>query len=167
MFPYDELPTPTLSPTNTSTLTPTNTPTPACCTVTPLPSLVVKLPSGVPLEMVRIPAGQFQMGYCVKPDQCPPHIVDVKSFYIGKYEITKEQWDTVMRSNPQGKRLSQYPAYASWYGCQEFISALNKLGQGTFRLPSEAEWEYAAGQTSFYFYYFMNYTLPAGFSNLL
>jgi formylglycine-generating enzyme required for sulfatase activity len=113
--------------------------------------------------MVRIPAGTFMMG---SPDtersrntnEGPIHQVTIDhDFYLGETEVTQEQWEAVMGSNPaqdygEGK---DYPVYnVSWNGCQAFIAALNALGQGSFRLPSEAEWEYAcrAGSTTrFYF----------------
>lgn len=93
-------------------------------------------------------------------------------FYMGKYEVTQAQWKAVMHDwmttvSQNKMRISgstparhygvgdQYPVYyISWEDCQAFISKLNQIGQGTFRLPSEAEWEYAcrAGKpTRFYF----------------
>jgi formylglycine-generating enzyme required for sulfatase activity len=71
-------------------------------------------------------------------------------FYFGKYEITQAQWLAVMGSWPGTAPNSvyglgdDYPAYyVSWGDCQAFVDGLNQTGQGTFRLPSEAEWEYA------------------------
>jgi formylglycine-generating enzyme required for sulfatase activity len=78
-------------------------------------------------------------------------------FYMGETEVTQLQWEAVMGSNPAtgAGEGNDYPVYnVSWDDCQAFLAALNALGQGTFRLPSEAEWEYAcrAGTTTrFYF----------------
>jgi formylglycine-generating enzyme required for sulfatase activity len=91
-------------------------------------------------------------------DEGPVHEVTIGyDFYMGEAEVTQGQWEAVMGSNPAtGLGVGRdYPVYnVSWDDCQAFIAALNALGQGTFRLPSEAEWEYAcrAGTTSrFYF----------------
>jgi len=137
------------------------------------PTETILLPGDVPLELVRIPAGSFQMG---SPEtersrdsaEGPVHTVTINyDFYLGKYEVTQEQWLAVMGVWPGTAPSSAdgigdiYPAYnISWNDAQAFIAALNThimtTGQGpaTVRLPSEAEWEYAcrAGtQTRFYF----------------
>ncbi len=130
----------------------------------------VSLPGGVTMEMVKIPAGSFMMGSNDGPDwswcypcEQPVHEVTIGyDFYMGKFEVTQAQWLAVMGSWPQYDPANysyghgdDYPAYfISWDDCQNFVTELNKLGQGTFRLPSEAEWEYAcrAGTTTrFYF----------------
>lgn len=141
------------------------TPTP-----TPLDAIDVFLPV---IKMVRIQAGTFMMG---SPDternrdsdEGPIHRVDINyEFFMSETEITQQQWEAVMGYNaathsPDGtpKVTSanvgpDYPVYnVSWDDCQAFITALNALGQGTFRLPSEAEWEYACragSSTRFYF----------------
>ena len=88
----------------------------------------------------------------------PQHQVTIsKPFYMGKYEITQAQWQAVMGNNPAKDYGvgNNYPTYnASWEDCQNFIQNLNALGQGTFRLPSEAEWEYAcrAGSTTRFYW---------------
>jgi formylglycine-generating enzyme required for sulfatase activity len=135
--------------------------------------ITINLPGNVPLVLVRIPAGSFQMG---SPDterghwddEGPVHTVNIAySFYMGKYELTQRQWLAVMNSWPGSAPNStyglgdNYPAYyVSWNDAQNFIAALNThittTGQGpaTFRLPSEAEWEYACRaqtQTRFFF----------------
>jgi len=158
---------PTPSPTPSPALTPTPTPTPWPGEVT------VYLPGDVPLALIPIPTGSFQMG---SPDtersrssyEGPVHTVNIAyDFYMGKTELTQRQWLAVMNSWPGTAPSSlyglgdNYPAYyISWNDCQNFITALNThvtdTGQGpaTFRLPSEAEWEYAcrAGtQTRFFF----------------
>jgi len=131
--------------------------------------ITINLPGNVPLVLVRVPAGNFQMG---SPDtersrwtdEGPVHTVTIAyAFYTGKYEVTQKQWQVLMGTNPaSGYGVGDnYPVYnVSWNDCQSFITALNthitNTGQGpaTFRLPSEAEWEYAcrAGtQTRFFF----------------
>jgi len=160
--------TPTATPTPTNTPSITETPTP---TWTPASGdLIIDLTGGVQMAFMLIPAGSFNMGaddpiWGYLSEQ-PVHPVTIEyAFYMGKTEITQAQWLAVMQSWPSDKynpnTFSQYglgdnyPAYfISWDHCQNFIAALNKLGQGAFRLPSEAEWEYAcrAGTTTrFYF----------------
>jgi len=111
------------------------------------------------IELVFIPAGKFQMGSRLDEpgrfnDEGPVHtVVIAKPFYIGKYEVTQEQWEKVMENNPSFfKGINpRFPVETvSWNDCNEF---LQKAGDG-LRLPTEAEWEYAcrAGtRTRFYF----------------
>jgi formylglycine-generating enzyme required for sulfatase activity len=91
------------------------------------------------------------------PDEKPVHKVTFKqSFYIGKYEVTQEQWQKVMGSNPSTSRAcgDNCPVeQISWDDAQRFLAKLNQLNDGfDYRLPSEAEWEYAcrAGTTGDY-----------------
>jgi len=90
-------------------------------------------------------------------DETQHQVTLTKDFYIGKYEITQAQWQAVMGSNPSyfSGRPNNPVEQVSWNNCQAFIQALNGmgLGLGTFRLPTESEWEYAcrAGtSTAFY-----------------
>lgn len=130
----------------------------------PPPGTVTLLLSGdVELSLIRIPAGEFLMGSPESErgrskDEGPVHRVEIGyEFHMGRYPVTQSQWEAVMGSNP-AKRYGigpDYPVYyVSWDDCQEFLRRLNRLGKGYFRLPSEAEWEYAAraGTRSRYFF---------------
>ena len=84
------------------------------------------------------------------PEEDPQHQVTIGSnFYLGENEVTKAQWQVVMGTTPWSGQIhvlddQNSPAvYVLWDDCQNFVTAMNQLGQGTFRLPSEAEWEYA------------------------
>jgi len=126
-------------------------------------TVTLTLPGDVKLEMVRIPAGSFLMGSpgterSRSSDEGPVHRVTINyDFYMGKYEVTQAQWKALLGVNPVYRCGigNNYPvSHISWDDCQKFIGRLNQLGKGTFRLPSEAEWEYAcrAGtQQRFYF----------------
>lgn len=99
-------------------------------------------------EMVAIPAGSFMMGSPSKvgeDTEKPQHRVSIQSFSIGKYEVTQEQWLAVMGKNPSSNKNRTLPVEnVSWDDAQLFVQ---KLGQKTgkkYRLPTEAEWEYAA-----------------------
>ena len=125
----------------------------------------VLLPGGVPLTMVKIPGGTFLMGrYPGEQDSSssedPQHSVSVPGFWMGKYELTKAQWTAVMGTTPWNGQIyvlndPDSPAvYVSWNDAQSFITTLNGLTGLTFRLPSEAEWEYAcrAGTTTRFYW---------------
>ena len=75
----------------------------------------------------------------------PTHQVTLSDFYIGKYEVTQEQWEIVMGNNPSWFKGANNPVEnVLWDDCLEFIEKLNQLTGLKFRLPTEAEWEYAA-----------------------
>ena len=94
---------------------------------------------------VQIPGSCFQMGSNQKRSG-PIHEVCVGDFYLGKYEVTQGEWQKVMGRNPsKSKNSSRHPVeMVSYYDIQEFITNLNSKGNTNFRLPYEAEWEYAA-----------------------
>ena len=103
---------------------------------------------GVSFTMMPVEGGTFQMGSNDgDDDERPVHSVTLSDYYIGQTEVTQELWQAVMGSNPSysGFKGAKNPVNkVSWNDCQEFISKLNRLTGGSFRLPTEAEWEYAA-----------------------
>ncbi|MDE7386126.1 MAG: formylglycine-generating enzyme family protein [Muribaculaceae bacterium] len=102
--------------------------------------------NGVTFEMVRVDGGSYQMGsYSGEGDEQPVHTETVNTFYIGKIEVTQRLWSAVMGNNPSNFRGENLPVEnVSWYDCQEFVDRLSRLTGRVFRLPTEAEWEYAA-----------------------
>ena len=99
---------------------------------------------GVNIEMVKVEAGCFDMGDKVAPT--PLHRVTLTDdYYLGKYEVTQKLWQVVMENCPFKFKGDNYPVEGvSWDDCQKFISRLNLLTGKNFRLPTEAEWEFAA-----------------------
>ena len=98
-------------------------------------------------EMVVIPAGMFKMGSNDYDNEKPVHSVYLRSFELGKYEVTLGQWMAVMGSNPsQFKNCGDYCPVdsVSWYDVQQYLYKLNQMTGQKYRLASEAEWEYAA-----------------------
>ena len=118
--------------------------------------------NGVSFEMVYVEGGTFDMGATTEQGsdaeyrEYPVHSVTLNGYYIGKCEVTQELWEAVMDYNPSYIIGAQKPIdNLSWNDCQEFVSRLNSLTGMTFRLPTEAEWEYAArggNQSSHYKY---------------
>ena len=130
------------------------------------PKFISRSIKGMMLEMVYVPGGMFTMGSPETEaerykDEGPQHRVTVKGFYMGKYEVTQEQWLAAsqlprvrieLKPNPSVDKCERCPvSNVSWNDAQEFIARLNRLNDGyTYRLPTEAEWEYAcrAGTTT-------------------
>ncbi|MCH5178715.1 MAG: SUMF1/EgtB/PvdO family nonheme iron enzyme [Prevotellaceae bacterium] len=96
--------------------------------------------------MVAIDGGTFQMGSNDgKDDEKPVHSVTLSDYYIGQTEVTQALWKAVMGSNPSYFKGDDLPVeQVSWHDCQTFINKLNALTGENFRLPTEAEWEFAA-----------------------
>ena len=106
---------------------------------------------GVSFTMVYVPGGTFTMGATSEQGsdaweyEIPTHNVTLSSYYIGQTEVTQALWKAVMGSTPSYYQGDQLPVESvSWYDCQEFIMRLNSKTGKKFRLPTEAEWEYAA-----------------------
>ena len=131
---------------------------------------IITLAKGVTLEMVYIAGGAFQMGSpdgVGSSDEHPRHAVTLAPFYMAKTPITQAQWQAVMGGNPSNWKDANRPVeQVSWNDCQEFVKKLNanppqspliqggSQGGWVFRLPTEAEWEYACragSQTAYCF----------------
>lgn len=106
--------------------------------------------NGVTFKMISVRGGTFQMGATSEQtnsdsDEKPVHSVTLSDYSIGETEVTQELWKAVMGSNPSYFSGNNLPVEeVSWGNCQEFIKKLNNLTGANFRLPTEAEWEYAA-----------------------
>lgn len=120
------------------------------------------LPGGVIMEFIKIPRGSFMMGaddtgWSLENEK-PVHRAGINyDFFISKYEVTEKQWNAVMniKTDSSNQATSEYPkTNISWLDCINFLTKMNYLKQGEFRLPSETEWEYAAragSESRFYF----------------
>ena len=114
-------------------------------------TISIPVKDGISIDMVRVEAGTFTMGATAEmkdpwKEEKPTHQVTLTNdYYIGKYEVTQALWKAVMGNNPSNFKGDNLPVeQVSWDDCQEFISKLNRITGKTFRLPTEAEWEYAA-----------------------
>ncbi|MDD6166239.1 MAG: SUMF1/EgtB/PvdO family nonheme iron enzyme [Bacteroidales bacterium] len=116
------------------------------------PSEQTFMVKGVEFKMIKVEGGTFSMGATSEQgsdaddDEKPVHSVTLSDYYIGETEVTQELWEAVMGSNPSYfEGDNQRPVEnVSWNDCQKFIKKLNRLTGKEFRLPTEAEWEYAA-----------------------
>jgi formylglycine-generating enzyme required for sulfatase activity len=130
-------------------------------------SLIENLGNNVILELVAIPGGKFLMGSPPEAEydfEKPQHEVTVPAFYMGKYPVTQAQWERVANLPKEKMDLNPEPSYfkganlpvegVSWFDAQEFCARLSKNTSKLYRLPSEAEWEYAcrAGTTTDYYF---------------
>ena len=131
----------------------------------PLYDTLIQVGSEISFYFKYIPAGTFRMGsspfsHMHEPDEHPVHEVTLsRGYYIGVYEVTQQQWQAVMHENPAVFQVfnsspSHPVEYITWEQAQEFIARLNEMEIGNFRLPTEAEWEYAcrAGTTTSYYW---------------
>jgi len=110
---------------------------------------IVDIGKGVSLELLIVPAGKFTMGSPISEpgrtnNELEHEVTISKSFFLGKYEVTQAQWEAIMDDNPSSEGGAKLPVTdVSYEDCQKFIKKLNEKTSGGFRLPTEAEWEYA------------------------
>lgn len=114
-------------------------------------SITIPVKDGISIEMVKVEGGTFMMGATPEmknswTEERPIHQVTLTNdYYIGKYEVTQSLWCALMDNNPSYFKGDNLPVeQVSWDDCQKFINELNDITGRKFRLPTEAEWEYAA-----------------------
>ena len=108
-------------------------------------SLILDCGNGVKLELVKVMAGSFNMGSNISRIEKPIHRVNLQKFLIGKYPVTQAQYQAVMGNNPSYFKDAQNPVETvTWHDAMEFCQKLSQKTREKVRLPTEAEWEYAA-----------------------
>ena len=107
--------------------------------------------NGASFTMVKVKGSTFKMGAMpacniAEEDEYPVHNVLLNDYYIGETEVTRELWSAVMGNDPSGMQgTGQSPVESvNWNDCNNFLNKLNELTGANFRLPTEAQWEYAA-----------------------
>ena len=118
---------------------------------TPGEIITVTLTGATTMDFVYVAPGTFLMGSSIREvgrdeDEGPQHLVTISTgFYLGKYEVTQAQWEAVIGSNPSSFKSANKPVEnVSWFEAQNFVQKLNAAaGDSLYRLPTEAEWEYA------------------------
>ncbi|MGL5793081.1 MAG: formylglycine-generating enzyme family protein, partial [Waterburya sp.] len=127
--------------------------------------IIINLSQDISLDLIGIPGGKFLMGSPVEEverevEESPQHLVAIRPFFLSKYPITQAQWQAVMNDNPSrfvesNIIKSKKPVErVSWFDCGLFCEKLSALIGRQFRLPTEAEWEYACrGQTQTPFHF--------------
>ncbi len=117
----------------------------------PLDAKTAEIVKEIDAQMIAVKGGNFTMGCVNQQDtECinwekPRHTVTISDFKIGKFDVTQKQWKVIMGTTPSGKYCPECPVVnVTWFEAQEFINKLNQLTGKNYRLPTEAEWEYAA-----------------------
>lgn len=108
--------------------------------------VVARAYDGKTIEMVFVEGGEYIQGSDLAYDEKPPHSVRLKDFFIGKFEISQLQWKRIMGENPSNfNECAECPVEnVSWRDIEKFLTELNRQTGLTYRLPTEAEWEYAS-----------------------
>ena len=122
----------------------------------PMKTAIIDLGGGVTMEFILIQPGSYDMGTNEEADPdgdaSPPRKVTLtQPFYLGKFEVTQEQWEKIMGGNPSHFKGAKRPVESvSWNACQEFLAKLQERTGRKFALPTEAQWEFAcrAGTTT-------------------
>ena len=138
-------------------------------TIVTRPEVITIPGTNVSFKMIHVDGGTFMMGANdddARLDEIPAHEVTLSDYWIGETQVTQELWQAVMGKNPSYFKEDQnLPVeFVSWNDCQQFIERLNKMTNKVFRLPSEAQWEFAArggnlGKETGYRYAGRNYDL--------